>query len=292
MSEQAIRTIISVDAGGTKTLARLTDIDTNQSVEMRSGSGSLTNDTSAACQTITLLINDLVLKHGISPESTTVVCGAAGAEEPVQKQQLLNAINHLGFARVHVTSDAHISLLGATGGDYGVCVAIGTGSVALRYGTDQTITQFGGWGFQVGDQGSGADIGRHAVREVLKALDRDKHTTPFVLDILEIIGSERAEILQWVKQATPASYAALGPTVLVHRAKSEIAQQILQQALADIRELIELARGDSNLPVYLMGGMGNAVLELLGDGQNDWLRAAKGNALDGALLLGRQLLED
>ncbi|MEL0067490.1 MAG: BadF/BadG/BcrA/BcrD ATPase family protein [Gammaproteobacteria bacterium] len=292
MSEQTIRYIIGIDAGGTKTLAKSLDLRTDDTYLVRGSSGSLTNDIEGACLTITDLAAKLLSESQAKPSQTLLICGAAGAEGVVQKHHLLRALDVLQLAQVEVTSDAHISLLGATGGKQGVCVAIGTGSVALRYEEYEVISRFGGWGFLAGDQGSGADLGRNAAREVLKARDR-KVDDPLVDELLAIIGTERDEILSWFKHATPADYAGLCPTVVMYRAKSNIAHTLLQKALDDIKELIEVARGDTDLPVYLTGGMGHEVYPYLRrENRGDWLRLGEGDAIDGALLLGRQRVEE
>jgi len=292
MSEQAIRYLIGVDAGGTKTAARLVDLTQDNPVNRVVGPGSLTNDTDGACVTIKQLIESMLEQQGANSEQTLVICGAAGTENPDQRAQLEQTLNQLNCADTIVTTDAHISLLGVTGGDYGVCVAVGTGSIALRYDESEKIQQFGGWGFQVCDQGSGAILGREAVQLALTERDRGNVNDAFVAEILYKIGSERKAILQWLKQATPADYAALCPVVLAHQNKSDFADGLIDHTIAHVNRLIELARGDTNLPVYMTGGMSQLLMPYLKTSENEsWLFAAKGGALDGALLLGRQRLE-
>ena len=69
----------------------------------------------------------------------------------------------LPFARARIESDAVIALKGALGDDDGAIAALGTGSVfGVQRGGE--VRMIGGWGFLLGDQGSGARIGRELCR--------------------------------------------------------------------------------------------------------------------------------
>ena len=63
-----------------------------------------------------------------------------------------------------------MALKGALGDDDGITAAIGTGSVfgAQRAGA---VRMIGGWGFQLGDHGSGAVMGRSLCARALLAHD-------------------------------------------------------------------------------------------------------------------------
>ena len=62
-------------------------------------------------------------------------------------------------------------LLGAHEGRPGAIVAAGTGSVGEALRRDGLRVAVGGWGFPVGDEGSGAWLGLRAMRETHRAID-------------------------------------------------------------------------------------------------------------------------
>lgn len=85
---------------------------------------------------------------------------------PADKQDVLAKI--LRVKKLIVTHDMLIALSGATGGDAGVAVNAGTGSFAFGRNPSGETARAGGWGFVFGDEGSGFDIARQALRAALR----------------------------------------------------------------------------------------------------------------------------
>ena len=85
---------------------------------------------------------------------------------PVDKEPILREI--LRCERLTVTDDALIALAGATGGDPGLIVIAGTGSIAFGRNAAGKKARAGGWGYIFGDEGSGFDITREALRAALR----------------------------------------------------------------------------------------------------------------------------
>jgi len=85
---------------------------------------------------------------------------------PADKQGILKDI--LSSDRTIVTHDALIALSGATAGDPGLIVIAGTGSIAFGRNAENETARAGGWGFIFGDEGSGFDIARQALRAALR----------------------------------------------------------------------------------------------------------------------------
>lgn len=67
-----------------------------------------------------------------------------------------------------ITNDAAIALTGATAGEPGIVVIAGTGSIALGKNDEGRSAGAGGWGYAFGDEGSGFDIVRQALRASLR----------------------------------------------------------------------------------------------------------------------------
>ncbi len=85
---------------------------------------------------------------------------------PEDKQDILAEI--LPAAKLAVTHDALIALSGATAGEPGAVTIAGTGSIAFGRNAGGESARAGGWGFLFGDEGSGFDIVRQAVRAALR----------------------------------------------------------------------------------------------------------------------------
>lgn len=173
--------VLGLDIGGSKTqglLARGSDVV----AEAFAGSANIASvgEQEAGPQL------DAVLSALGSPTVAAVCAGAAGADTPEGEARLTRLLlGRLPAARVRVVHDSWL-LLAAAGLDTGVAVISGTGSVAWGRRPDGTQARAGGWGYLLGDEGSGYWVGREAVRHVLGREDRgeaeDRLTAQLVAD--------------------------------------------------------------------------------------------------------------
>ncbi|MBI3693477.1 MAG: ATPase [Acidobacteria bacterium] len=85
---------------------------------------------------------------------------------PADKRDIIASI--IRAESLEVTTDAHIALLGATGGGPGIIVIAGTGSIAYGQNAGGRTMRAGGWGHIFGDEGGGFDIVRQALRAALR----------------------------------------------------------------------------------------------------------------------------
>jgi N-acetylglucosamine kinase-like BadF-type ATPase len=70
--------------------------------------------------------------------------------------------------RYLITHDAHIALAGATGGEPGIIVIAGTGSMVYGRNAGGVTARAGGWGYIFGDEGGAFDLVRQALRAILR----------------------------------------------------------------------------------------------------------------------------
>ena len=85
---------------------------------------------------------------------------------PEDKQDILSGL--LPARHMIVTTDAVIALSGATAGEPGIITIAGTGSIAFGRNGEGRTARVGGWGHIFGDEGSGFDIARQALRSALR----------------------------------------------------------------------------------------------------------------------------
>ena len=91
------------------------------------------------------------------------------SEESDAGYLLAAAVQH-GVRAVHLAHDSITAYLGALGDDRGVVVASGTGVVTLAVGRTE-VARVDGWGYLIGDAGSGYWLGRAALDAVMRAHD-------------------------------------------------------------------------------------------------------------------------
>jgi N-acetylglucosamine kinase-like BadF-type ATPase len=97
--------------------------------------------------------------------------GFAGASNPSARKLLEDAIRAEGFSgKLCLNGDHETMLYGAVGGEGAVLIS-GTGSVALGRNSKGETFRCGGWGYLIGDEGSGYAIGRDILKAVAKAND-------------------------------------------------------------------------------------------------------------------------
>ena len=95
-------------------------------------------------------------------------------------------MKRIGYkAHVLVVNDALVALEAGAPGQPGVVIISGTGSISYGRNAHGEAARSGGWGYVLGDEGSGYWIGRGALRAVLREADqRGPKTvlTPLLLD--------------------------------------------------------------------------------------------------------------
>lgn len=187
---------------------------------------------------------------------------------PEDKRAILSEI--LRTKQLIVTHDALIALAGSTGGEPGVVTIAGTGSIAFGRNAAGETARAGGWGFLFGDEGSGFDVARQALRAVLRFEEGWGPPTALLGALLEATGAANAnELLHTLyTQVWPRPrVAALAKLVdAVASAGDPVARDILANAAQQLATLaVSVARrlfpsGETVLVCYIGGVFGSRVL--------------------------------
>ena len=181
-----------------------------------------------------------------------------------------------------VETDAFAAVKGALGTQDGVVAALGTGSVFARQVAGK-IRQIGGWGLVLGDEGSGAWLGRALLAQGLRAVDGFRPMTPLLRAVIDDHGGP-AGVVTFAQDARPADFAALAPRLLA--GDDPAAVELLAQAKADVTRFIAILQSDPPLPVVFLGGLGQILAARLA---GRWqILSARGTVLDGALQIARE----
>jgi glucosamine kinase len=210
---------------------------------------------------------------GHDPKQVRAALGLAGANDRDAARRLHD---RLPFLSSRVVTDGHVSVVGALGPPDGIVAAIGTGSffVVQRSGEQREI---GGKGFVLGDEASGAWMGRKLLSLTLRALDGFAPMTPLCQMTLDKMGGS-AGIIAFASRARPADFAALASCVT--GSDDPVASAILAEAGDECARAVELLQGGLELPVVVLGGLASVFAPML---SRRWtVLAPLGSALDGA----------
>jgi glucosamine kinase len=270
---------LGIDGGGTGCRAAVADATGRVLARAEAGPANIASDLPGATANI-LHAADLALTElGVQPTMVRAGLGLAGANAAGVAGQLAAA---LPFARVRVVTDAVTAVMGALGEGDGIVAAMGTGSV---FGVQRcgVVRQIGGRGLAMGDEGSGAWIGRAILARALRAVDGLEEMTPLLRALIDEAGGDD-RLVAFSLTARPADYAALVPRVL--SAADAAAEVVMQAATDHVAAAVAVLQGGQGLPVVFLGGLGPTFAARLA---GRWpIRPPLGTALDGALRLARR----
>lgn len=158
---------IGIDGGGTKTAFGLFDENGRclKKVEL-STCHFLQVGYEGCAKVLKQGVTQLQKDGDIQKENLAIGIGIAGygADQNV-RQKLDNAIaQELRGYHYVLTSDMHIALIGALNAQDGIVVVAGTGTIAMAQVKGE-IMRCGGWGYQLGDEGSAYWIGKQLLQE-------------------------------------------------------------------------------------------------------------------------------
>jgi glucosamine kinase len=193
------------------------------------------------------------------------------------------------FAKVRVYDDIDIARAGALGGEDGGAVIIGTGSAALALVNGQRF-QCGGWGFHIGDQMSGAILGRELVRYAVEAKDNLCPGSPLCDAVIDKLGGSLDAVMDWsFNDRRPADYGALMPLFFEYFEKGDsVARHMMEIELGYIDAYVEWFKARGVTRLATVGGLGERLYPLLVERYGDFMVPARHEPLHGAIILAKQ----
>jgi len=248
--------VLGLDIGGTRSRAQLC-VDGKVVAEGQAASASLVAVGAASARAA---LADLLGQLPLDPlRRLDAVCvGAAGASVPGTRQFLTEHLAPLTRSgQVMIVKDATL-ILPAAGLEAGIALICGTGSVAIGSYQGREV-QSGGWGYLLGDEGSGYWMVRAALRVLLDRRDRSAPLGELGDRLLAATGAGHVGALHemFYAQAHPRHWAGYAPLVLTSADPSAAAiTAAAADALAGLAvSAAERLGAPPGLPVVLSGGL-------------------------------------
>jgi N-acetylglucosamine kinase-like BadF-type ATPase len=258
------RYVLGIDAGGTKTVCLLAD-ESGAVVSRARGPGA--NLQAQGELEVEKVLHELMeaALAGRDEPPAAICLGVAGADRPEDATTMRGLMRRIGYkSRTVIVNDALVALVAGAGDGPGVVVVSGTGSIC--YGRDDRgrAARSGGWGFVLGDEGSGYWMGRRTLAAVVRHADGRGPATALTPLVLEHFGIRQvSDLVHEVYVADPRRkrVAGLGEALQVAvEAGDPIAREIvdaaareLVTAAASVAERLEM-RGHV-FPFLLAGGI-------------------------------------
>ena len=201
-------------------------------------------------------------------EIAQVYAGAGGIDTDDDAAALAALIApHVPGAKITVVHDSRL-LLAAGGASTGVAVIAGTGSAAWGKNSRGGEARAGGWGYLLGDEGSGYWLGREAVRHSLRRMNQAMEPDELTRALLDSCGLDHPNklIALFHSPETGRRYWAQRARLVVDAADAGHAAslQLVDQAGRDLAAMAEQTLRQLGLegPVILGSGLGMNVPRL------------------------------
>ena len=252
--------VVGIDAGGTKTMGLLADLDGQVLAKVRGGPANLRQQGELGVEKVIFqVLEDLELDQ----PPAALGLGIAGAHLEGQNDLVRRMLWRLGVRRhVSVVHDAHIALVAGAADGIGIVVASGTGSIAHGVDPSGTAARSGGWGYLLGDEGSAFWLGHAALRLGIRSADgRDRHTSLYrkICEQLEL--SSAADLVAWFYDQDESRHRVARLAGLVEEAAAEgdgAASDLLDHAASHLARAAESVHRqlsfEAGFPVVLSGG--------------------------------------
>lgn len=170
-----MRFVLGFDGGGTKTDCVLMDESGKILARTQAGpSNPLRVGFGAAISAIREAARQAVAQTSMAGDSrAAAICAGLAGAGPPESTEKIRALLAAEFAesKVQVCTDLDLAL-GATSDGPAIVLLAGTGSFAVGRNAAGETARAGGYGSQIGDEGSAYDIGRRAVLTAMHENDR------------------------------------------------------------------------------------------------------------------------
>jgi glucosamine kinase len=280
---------VGVDGGGTGCRARIEDAKGRVLGTGIAGPAALRIGIERALAEVEKACRAALEEAGLGASALGSVHAAVGLAGIGRKGALEELVQRPHpFRSVVFVHDATIACIGAHGARDGGIVIVGTGSVGFAV-VDGHEVRVGGYGFPISDEGSGADLGLHAIRLALRAYDERAVVTSLTRDVMTRFHNDPFEAVAWMDQATATDYATFAPLVMRHADSGDpIARRIARDAAEQIDELVRRLSECGASRVALLGGLASSIQPWLAPDVQRRLVPVEGDAVDGALHLARR----
>jgi N-acetylglucosamine kinase-like BadF-type ATPase len=257
---QAGHYYLGVDSGGTKTIAVIVD---GQGQEQGRGLAGASNPNNIglepAMRNLRQAIESAMQAAGSQAPLHKAWLGISGFSRPADYDVFYPYLHDLADA-IHMTNDGELGL-STLEGAVGVAIIAGTGSIVLGRNAQGQRVRAGGWGYLLGDEGSGYYVAQQALIAAVRAADGRGQPTILLDLILQHWGiSNPTDIISQVYVDSHKAKIAQFSTHVFKAARQgdTIAAQIVQKAAQELALAARIVASQlalSRVPLALTGGL-------------------------------------
>lgn len=262
-----MKIFLGIDGGGSKTEAIVAAEDGRIYGWNKSGpSNPLFMQPIKAFETVIAAANAVLSQTTIPEQEIEGACICIPGFKKHFSEEVLAGSLKIDKERISLMGDERSTMLAALGNSPGIVIAAGTGSFAIGRDEYHNEHSAGGWGPILGDEGSGYDVGRQALRAIIAEHEGKAEPTLLTQKVCNLWGIEKVEDIRLFLNSH-ANFqqiiSALAPLVLECAQEGDaVAQNIIKQAgnsLADLAKTVldKLDIHDEPIQIVLTGGVRN-----------------------------------
>ncbi len=268
--DKAFKRVLAVDGGGSKTIAWIAQVFSTSNTQnpafevVGRGTSGPSNPRSvgfeSAFTNLELAIHAAMHQADIESSSIDVAClslaGAGRSEEQNQvhawatRQKIalqsivIDDVEPLRHAAQFEQMQAEASSSEKIASwEQSVTLVVGTGSIACGRNGDSRTARVGGWGYLLGDEGSGFAIGLAGLRAICHAHDQRRTITSFHQAIMNRLGVLDPKEFVGLVYRTPIPrplIASISEIVLMHADEFSDARKIKADAIVAMADLVSM----------------------------------------------------
>lgn len=252
---------LGIDGGGSKTAAVLCDETGKTAASFVGGSINFNAIGTERTRQNLKAVVDGVLKGFTGTLSAAVIGSAALAERADEALTRTVCEGIIPCDRVVMESDVFIGLEAMRCKGPVAMVISGTGSMAAGRKADGTVIHTGGWGYLLGDEGSGYAMALDGIKAAIRGDEGTGDKTALTADLLAFFDvRETAELIDifYNPAPEPSRVAKFAPFVLKNaEAGDEAALRIMNDHALSLAKTVNalLARLPAGTPLGLWGGI-------------------------------------
>lgn len=239
---------IGIDGGGTKTLCVIGDERGNiLSKSVGTSSNIHTTPYRKVKTNITVLIDKVINdSQSTFQQIESIQLCLAGADRDNDKLIIQDLFEDTIYKeKILIKTDAEAALASGTWGESGFILIAGTGSIVYGVSTSTGKTiRYGGWGYLLGDEGSGFHMGKMALKSVLKSYDRRGPKTKLTNLLLKHFNIQQVpELVKiYFDENLVQNIAQLSKYVMEAAMQEDlVAMSILDDSIHELVKLVEAA---------------------------------------------------
>lgn len=282
------RYLVGVDGGGTSCRAAVADTSGRILGRGKSGASNIMTAPDIAVDNITKAAQAAFVDAGLEPGHIKDACAYLGLAGNNVENTVSYVLPRLPFHSSVIESDGLIALQGALGDGDGSVAILGTGTIYIaRIGAD--VRYIGGWGYYLGDLGSGGRLGQMALQETLLAYDGISAQTAMTRALMDEFDNDPRKMIAFSQTAKPGDFGRYAPKVFQFVSEGDAAaRSVLDQSVGFVDLALDrVAEITNGGRLCLLGGLSGLYAPHLAERHRQRLVQPAEDALYGAISLAR-----